>query len=56
MDDEHTTIAELRRLVNDFVDRRDWHGEIGKQNSGPKGGSSQATMASGDDQPLKRLS
>jgi NTP pyrophosphatase (non-canonical NTP hydrolase) len=25
MDDDHTTVAELRRLVNDFVDRRDWH-------------------------------
>ena len=25
MDDDHTTIAELRRSVNDFVDRRDWH-------------------------------
>jgi NTP pyrophosphatase (non-canonical NTP hydrolase) len=23
--DERTTVAELRRLVNDFVDRRDWH-------------------------------
>ncbi len=25
MNDDSTTIAELRRLVNDFVDRRDWH-------------------------------
>ncbi|MGD0384484.1 MAG: nucleotide pyrophosphohydrolase [Thermoguttaceae bacterium] len=25
MSDNHTTVAELRRLVNDFVDRRDWH-------------------------------
>lgn len=25
MDDEHTTIADLRRLVNDFVEQRDWH-------------------------------
>ena len=25
MPDSTTTIAELRRLVNDFVDRRDWH-------------------------------
>jgi NTP pyrophosphatase (non-canonical NTP hydrolase) len=24
-DDSTTTVAELRRLVNDFVDRRDWH-------------------------------
>ena len=25
MTDSETTIAQLRRLVNDFVDRRDWH-------------------------------
>jgi dCTP diphosphatase len=25
MPDDKTTIAQLRRLVNDFVDRRDWH-------------------------------
>ena len=25
MPDSDTTIAELRKLVNDFVDRRDWH-------------------------------
>lgn len=25
MTDSVTTIAQLRRLVNDFVDRRDWH-------------------------------
>ncbi len=25
MSDEDTTVARLRRLVNDFVDRRDWH-------------------------------
>ena len=25
MSDNQTTIAELRHLVNDFVDRRDWH-------------------------------
>jgi dCTP diphosphatase len=23
--DDHTTIDDLRRLVNDFVDHRDWH-------------------------------
>ena len=25
MSDNHTTVAELRQLVNAFVDRRDWH-------------------------------
>jgi dCTP diphosphatase len=25
MSDSQTTLAELKRLVNDFVDRRDWH-------------------------------
>ena len=25
MSDSQTTIAELRQLVDDFVDRRDWH-------------------------------
>lgn len=25
MSDSQTTLSELRRLVNDFVDRRDWH-------------------------------
>jgi len=25
MSDSRTTLAELRRLVDDFVDRRDWH-------------------------------
>ncbi len=25
MPDSDTTIAQLRKLVNDFVDRRDWH-------------------------------
>ena len=25
MSDSHTTIADLRRLVNEFVDHRDWH-------------------------------
>jgi dCTP diphosphatase len=25
MSDSQTTIAELRQLVNEFVDRRDWH-------------------------------
>ena len=25
MSDEKTTVADLRRLVGDFVDRRDWH-------------------------------
>ena len=25
MSDSATTIAELKKLVNDFVDRRDWH-------------------------------
>ena len=25
MSDEKTTVAQLRRLVGDFVDRRDWH-------------------------------
>jgi NTP pyrophosphatase (non-canonical NTP hydrolase) len=25
MSDSQTTLAELRQLVNDFVDRRDWH-------------------------------
>ena len=25
MSDSETTVAELRRLVNEFVDRRDWH-------------------------------
>jgi dCTP diphosphatase len=25
MPDNKTTIAQLKRLVNDFVDRRDWH-------------------------------
>jgi NTP pyrophosphatase (non-canonical NTP hydrolase) len=25
MSDSTTTISELKRLVNDFVDRRDWH-------------------------------
>ena len=25
MTDEKTTVADLRRLVGDFVDRRDWH-------------------------------
>ena len=25
MNDEKTTVADLRRLVGDFVDRRDWH-------------------------------
>jgi NTP pyrophosphatase (non-canonical NTP hydrolase) len=25
MSDNETSIAELKRLVNDFVDRRDWH-------------------------------
>jgi dCTP diphosphatase len=25
MPDSHTTIRELKQLVNDFVDRRDWH-------------------------------
>ena len=25
MNDDQTTVADLRRLVNDFVDRRDWH-------------------------------
>ncbi len=25
MSDSRTTLAELRKLVNDFVDRRDWH-------------------------------
>ena len=25
MSDSQTTLAELRRLVEDFVDRRDWH-------------------------------
>jgi NTP pyrophosphatase (non-canonical NTP hydrolase) len=25
MSDSTTTLAELRKLVNDFVDRRDWH-------------------------------
>jgi NTP pyrophosphatase (non-canonical NTP hydrolase) len=25
MSDSETSVAELKRLVNDFVDRRDWH-------------------------------
>lgn len=25
MTDEETTLADLRRLIDDFVDRRDWH-------------------------------
>ena len=25
MSDANTTVAELKQLVNDFVDRRDWH-------------------------------
>ena len=25
MSDSTTTLAELKRLINDFVDRRDWH-------------------------------
>ena len=25
MSDSKTTVAELRQMVNDFVDRRDWH-------------------------------
>ena len=25
MSDNHTTVAELKHLVNDFVERRDWH-------------------------------
>ncbi len=25
MSDNQTTVAELKRLINDFVDRRDWH-------------------------------
>jgi NTP pyrophosphatase (non-canonical NTP hydrolase) len=25
MQDADTTVAQLRRLINDFVDRRDWH-------------------------------
>jgi dCTP diphosphatase len=25
MSDQETTVAQLRQLVNDFVDRRDWH-------------------------------
>ncbi len=25
MSDSETTVAELRRTINDFVDRRDWH-------------------------------
>jgi NTP pyrophosphatase (non-canonical NTP hydrolase) len=25
MTDDQTTVAQLRRLVNDFVERRDWH-------------------------------
>ena len=25
MSDSETTVAELRRLVDDFVDQRDWH-------------------------------
>jgi len=25
VDDDHTTVGELRRLVNRFVDQRDWH-------------------------------
>ena len=25
MSDSHTTVEELKRLIGDFVDRRDWH-------------------------------